>query len=423
MRLQANPAAALAGLLLLVGHSPLANAHPYARDDIHDLGYGYLMPRQCAEYCGYNNMYCCNQGSTCYTTNGIAGCSAAAGGGWEWYTTTWTVTATFTSTISSFWPAQTASPGQDCIPEEDSGWIACGSICCASWQYCAYKGQCSANGPPPAGATYTTVVSSVTTVITTQYSAPYRVTSGVSSTATQTGVIAGETTTAGNGTVPLATSGGTSLSGGAIAGIVIGTLAGVVFLLAFCVCCVVRGLWHTVLGLLGLRKKKETTETIIEEERYSRHGSVHSRRDRHSGWFAGGGRPSSVVERKEEKKKSSGFGWIGLTAAAGTMLLLLGLRKDNKKKAQSKARSEVSSNYWSESYTVSSPSKFDLPLSLTPLPSHMMSVTLTECPGSASTRRSRRTDRSRRSRATRASRGPTSRGPPSRVPSRVPSNR
>lgn len=367
MWLQANPSAVLAGLLLLVGHSSLTNAHPYARDDAHDLGYGYLMPRQCAEYCGYNNMYCCNQGSTCYTTNGVAGCSAAAGGGWEWLTTTWTVTATFTSTISSFWPVQTASPGQDCIPEADSGWIACGSICCASWQYCAFKGQCSANGPPPAGATYTTVVSSVTTVITTQYSAPYRVTSGVSGgTATQTGVVAGETTTAGNGTVPLTSSGGTSLSGGAIAGIVIGTLAGVVFLLAFCVCCVVRGLWHTVLGLLGLRRKKEeTTETIIEEERYSRHGggSVHSRRDRHGGWFAGG-RPASVVERKEEKKKSSGFGWIGLTAAAGTMLLLLGLRKDNKKKAQSKARSEVSSNYWSESYTVSSPSKFDLLTSL-----------------------------------------------------------
>ncbi len=253
--LQLGPDALLAGLLLLASSGPLARAHPYARDEIHDAGYGYLMPRQCAQYCGFNNQYCCSQGSTCYTSNGVAGCSAAVGGGWGWYTTTWTVTETFTSTISSYWPAQTAKPGQDCVPEPGSGWIACGNICCASWQYCAFKGQCLANGPPPPGASYTTIVSTGTTVFTTGFSPAYRPTGTGDVTATPTGVIGGETTSAApNGTA--AGTAGAQLSGGAIAGIVIGTLAGIVILLLVCACCIVRGLWHTVLSILGLEEEE-----------------------------------------------------------------------------------------------------------------------------------------------------------------------
>ncbi|KAK3937101.1 hypothetical protein QBC46DRAFT_417153 [Diplogelasinospora grovesii] len=327
-----------------------ADAVPYPKDDLHEAGYGYLMPRDCAQYCGYNNMYCCSAGSTCYTSDGIAGCSAGgAGGGYAWYTTTWTLTETFTSTFSSHFPASTGGTGS-CVPPAGSGQIACGSICCASSQYCAYAGQCLPNVAGGGGGGGATTIVSGGQTITTQYSAPYRVTSGTG-TVTETGTAVGASATS---TGPAVVTGGTasSLSPGAIAGIVIGTLAGIVLLLAICACFVVRGLWHGMLALLGLGPKKHkerTTETVIEEERYTRRGSTHSRRDNHGSWY--GGRPSTVASRKE--KKSSGNGWLGLGAAAGTLLLLLGLRRDNKKQRRPapKPRSDTASSYWSSNYS------------------------------------------------------------------------
>lgn len=312
------------------------------------------MERGCATYCGYQNQYCCNAGEVCTTSNDIAGCSVGAGGGgggYAWYTTTWTETATYTKTYSSYLPAQTTATGK-CIPPEGSGQIACGSICCASWQYCAKEGQCMANGAPgegggAGGGWIPTTITTGGTTITTQFSAPYRVTSG---TATDTAIEATATST--EGVAPGGTA-GSSLSGGAIAGIVVGTLAGVALLLLLCACCVVRGLWHGVMAVLGLGKKKKS-ETIIEEERYTRRGSGHSRRDTHSSWYGGASRPSGAGARKE--KKSDGKGLLGLGAALGTLWLLLGLKRDKKKKP-AKTRSDVSSSYWSDSYTADSPSK------------------------------------------------------------------
>lgn len=328
--------------LLLASSAHQAAAVPYPRDDLHAAGYGYLAPRQCPQYCGYNDMYCCQEGTQCYTSNGIAGCSAVGGGGWAWYTTTWTLTQTFTKTYNSFIPAATGpSGGGDCVPPPGSGQKACGEICCASWQYCASRGQCA--GPDPTGVIVPTAGTPSLTM-TTQFSAPYRVTGTEAPTDTAAG--ASETTT---GVSPGGTSSG--LSGGAIAGIVVGTIAGVALLLLICACCVVRGLWHGLLALLGLGKKKKT-ESIIEEERYHRRGSTHSHRDNHSSWF--GGRPSSAGARNE---KSKGAGLLGLGAALGTLALLLGLRRDKKKKAQTHTRSDVSSSYWSDSYTATDPSE------------------------------------------------------------------
>ncbi|KAK4158163.1 hypothetical protein C8A00DRAFT_28874 [Chaetomidium leptoderma] len=332
--------------LLLANFAPEAAAVPYPRGDLHAAGYGYLVPRQCDQACGYNNMYCCNEGTECYTSNGIAGCSAAGGGGYAWYTTTWTLTQTFTKTYNSFIPAATGPvDGGNCVPPAGSGQIACGKICCANWQYCAHDGQCMANVPGPI------VQTSVTTggnTMTTAFSAPYRVTSGTV-TPTGTGTAEPASTTSG-GVSPGGTAGG--LSGGAIAGIVVGTIAGVALLLLICACCVVRGLWHGLLAILGIGKKKKS-ETVIEEERYHRRGSTHSHRDNHSSWF--GGRPSSAAARKE---KSKGAGLLGMGAALGTLALLLGLKRDKKKKAApSNTRSEVASSYWSDSYTGTSPSE------------------------------------------------------------------
>ncbi|KAK3693869.1 hypothetical protein B0T22DRAFT_476673 [Podospora appendiculata] len=342
--------------LVLAGLAHFAVANPYPRDELQRAGYGYLVPRQCAQPCGYGNRYCCSAGSTCYTSADIAGCSVGgAGGGYAFYTTTWTLTETFTSTFSSVWPAATTIAGQNCVPPEGSGQIACGSICCASWQYCANLGQCMANGVG-GGSAFPSGVSSGGQSITTGFIAPYRPTSVVtetgtaaSSTATSTGIVVGGTASS-------------SLSPGAIAGIVIGSLAGVALLLLLCACCVVRGLWHGVMALLGLggaRKKKSET-VVVEEERYTRRGSTHSRRDAHGSWYAGGGRPSTESGRKE--KKSSGTGLLGLGAALGTLWLLLGLKKKDKKKSKPvRARSDISSNYYSDSYTAESPTPIDAP--------------------------------------------------------------
>lgn len=336
--------------LLLASSAHLAAAVPYPKDDLHAAGYGYLMPRQCADYCGTDNQYCCDQGTECYTSNGIAGCSAAGDGGYQWYTTTWTLTQTFTKTYNSFIPAATGpAGGGKCVPPAGSGQIACGNICCASWQYCAYDGQCMANVPGPkptgddgGGVLVPTTITTGGRTITTQFSAPYRVTSGtITSTNTAVG---SETSGAVN---PGDTSGG--LSGGAIAGIVVGTIAGVALLLLICACCVVRGLWHGLLALLGIGKKK--SEDGSDDGRY---GHRHSGRDNHGSWY--GGRPSSAGARKE--KSSKGKGLLGLGAALGTLALLLGLRRDKKKKAGTvKTRSDVASSYWSDSYTGTDPSE------------------------------------------------------------------
>ncbi len=341
--------------LLLAACAPEAAAVPFARaDDLRAAGYGYLLPRQCDQFCGYNNMYCCEAGTQCTTSNGIAGCSAAAGGGYAWYTTTWTVTQTYTKTYNSFIPAATAPAGSEkCVPPEGSGQIACGNICCAKWQYCAYDGQCMANiaAPVPIPSTGNIMTSAGPAPVTTAFSAPYRVTSGTG-TATGTGAFATST----DGVSPGGEeSGGGGLSGGAIAGIVVGTIAGVALLLLICACCVARGLWHGLLAVLGIGKKKESS-------------SGHSHRDSHGGWFGGGGgRPSSASGRKE--KSGKGVGLLGLGAALGTLALLLGLRRDKKKKSAGTARTRSdigSGSYsWSQSYTATSPSE-SLPSSPAP---------------------------------------------------------
>lgn len=408
-------------LLTLAAFIQPTLANPYPKDDLHDpLGAGFLMDRSCATYCGVDNQYCCAEGQACTTSGTVAGCTDTAyGGGWGLYTTTWTETDTFTSTLSSYYAAGTATAGGTCTPESGSNQIACGSICCASWQYCAYEGQCSANAgtatttaaggggaagngatTTAAGATSYSTITTEGTTITTPYSAPYRVTSGASST-TNTAFLESATSTGsgGNGTAAV-TTGGSSLSGGAIAGIVIGVLAGVVLLLAICACCLMRGLWHGLLAIFGLGPKKKSRsrshdrETIIiEEERYARHGGVPGaagaagRRERHDSWFAATpaaarsgrtGRTGATDSRRmsqSEKRRESGnnnnssnAGWWG-AGALGTLGVMLGLQRDKKRKTEktvveqtrrrsSRMRSDVSSSYFSDSYTASSPSEF-----------------------------------------------------------------
>jgi len=372
-------------LFYLFGTLPLTTAVPYPRDSsFRGVGLNQLMPRQCATYCGWNNQICCEAGTECYTVGDFAGCSSTAGGGWIYYTTVWTVTKTktYTSIYSSwisYFPATTATAvGEDCIPPEGSGWIACGPICCAAWQYCASKGQCLPNAGYGAGGeiiTSTLVSDGVT--ITTQFSAPYRVTSGTG------GEIPPPTAT---GEIPEPTDdpeavegGGGGLSGGAIAGIVIGTIAGVGLLLMLCACCIMRGIWRSIGAIFHLIKKKTKRSST---------SNVEGGRTQHDSWY--GGKPSSSAVRKE---KAKGAGLIGLGAALGGLALLLGLRRDKQgaTPAASSTRSPrsettISSGYISY-YTSSSGYPSSYPCSLKRLMTNLK-------PGSSSSDRRTRSSTS-----------------------------
>ncbi|KAM5356121.1 hypothetical protein ACJ41O_002767 [Fusarium nematophilum] len=376
MRLLARP-------LLLIAAAGLGSSNPLPRDSIHDVGYSYLMLRACDSYCGSDNQFCCGSNEACTTIDDVATCVGAKAVGAA-YTTTWTETMTYTSTIMTLWePAPEPTVGVDCIPKNDEQ-EACGEICCAGWQTCAFDGQCSAK---PGYEEPTAIIVTTDGKVTTQYSAPYRVTgtttittSGVQSTETESDTATAATATetseeaeagAGEGT------GGGGLSAGEIAGIVIGTVAGVALLLLLCFCCIARGIWVALFGKKD--KDKESRERVdVYEERYSRHGSrpppsAHSKRSKHSGWFGGGGAPSSAGDRRE-KEKSSGKKWLGIAGLAATLLALLNLKKD-KRPASKPSRSSRGSSRYSDSYysysDYTSPSKqLELWRAITPHPPH-----------------------------------------------------
>ena len=349
--------------LLLLSYASLSSASPFPREALQDSGYAYLLPRDCETYCGADSQICCGGGEVCQTQAGMATCVAGGGGGGGGWgpigTTTWTETHTYTSTLMTHWePAPEPTEGVDCVPKNDQQ-EACGNICCAGWQTCAHEGQCSAK---PGYDEPSTIVVTEDGKTTTQYSAPYRITttvvsSGISTrTETATDGITGTASETGQATETADGSvgggagggdGGGGLSGGAIAGIVIGSIVGAMLILFIAFCCIARGLWK---ACFGGGRKKETVD--IYDERYSRHGS-RPPPERHSGWFGmGGGRRSSS---HGSEKKSGGKKWLGLAGLAATLFALLNFKKD--KKPARKPASRYSGSYYSYS-DGTSPSEF-----------------------------------------------------------------
>ncbi|KAH6724754.1 hypothetical protein BKA61DRAFT_466172 [Leptodontidium sp. MPI-SDFR-AT-0119] len=369
MRLSQTPPSLLSLLFVVLSQTDLANAGPYPKDELHNLGFAFLQPRQCVMYCGSENQYCCTAGQGCFTTANIAGCTATAGlvpgagagaGGYGVYTTTWTETdlVTKTATISyalSTTPVVVApvptAANTPLICTTSLGQSSCDKICCAADQRCAGPNTCTAYSSTYLG--------------TSTYVAPVRPTSGGVSTAT---LVTSATTTvpfqapatASGSTFPITEdNGGGGLSAGAIAGIVIGVIAGIILLLLLCFCCIVKAGFDGLLAIFGLGKKRRRSTERVEviEERYSRHGSHAggaSRRDTHTGWF-GGSRPARVTEKR---KKDSGLGGLGMVGAGLLGLAaVLGLKRSHDKKSKSH-RSDVSaSSYtYSDSYTGTSAS-------------------------------------------------------------------
>jgi hypothetical protein len=311
----------------------------------------------------------------------------------DYQVTTWTETHTYTSTIGTIWdPVPAPTDGAECTPQA-ADQEPCGTICCAGYQTCAFTGQCSIK---PGFEEGTTIIITQDGSVTTQFSAPYRVTettviigTGPQTTRTDT---AGADVPTETGDADNADDGGSSgggggggLSGGEIAGIVIGSIAGAMLLGLIIFCCIVRGIWNLIFG----RKKKEDHHSHYDSSGYAR-------RDHHSGWFGGGRRSSS----HGGEKKSSGLKWFGLAGVAATLLALLNFRKKDKP-ARKSSRSRYSDSYYSYSY--SSPSKPSL-ASISQRKKILTIATANSSGSGRKTTRSHRTGRTGRSRDSRQSR-------------------
>jgi hypothetical protein len=318
--------------------------------------------KRCDNPCGYYGQLCCESAGQCYTdSNGQAQCGSAPAannnddGQWQYLTTTYVMTDEVTVTTTLSWQVTpTPEPCNSCNSCEYSlGETPCGSMCCKSGQYCQQEGMCVAVGGDSSGA-YGTLFT-VTTINTV--TAPARPTSDTIFTITQTGGEVITTTQAyitptGTGgailTGPQAENEGGGLSGGAIAGIVIGVIAAIIILLLICICCCAKGLIDGILGIFGLgprRKRREETE-IYERHSHHHHGSRTGGRT----WF--GTRPRRSGSRVSEKKSGSGWGtFAGVSAALGGLALLLGMKR-KKDRRDDKSSTGYGSSYYSD-YTSS----------------------------------------------------------------------
>lgn len=306
---------ALSTLTLLLGYSV---ATPLFLDEI-----APVLEKRCANPCGYHGWLCCRADQAC-STNSANQALCLNRGGWKYFTTTIMVTNTDRSSITSVWSSHimTAAPAptamNTCRPA--IGETPCGNKCCGA-QFVCDNGECVESMIVSGGSTETATTEVATTEAATP---PVRGTSNGMSTVTQT---AGPTTTQGF-IAPVGTNGaplvgvkasGQGLSGGAIAGIVIGTIAGVIFLLLFCACVCFKEALDGLLSVLGFRNRKRKESTYVEE-RYSHHSG--SRPQDGRTWFGTRPEGSEVSEKKPWWRS-----WATVGIILGTLALCLGLKR------------------------------------------------------------------------------------------------
>lgn len=375
--------------LLILLSTKSSFARPRIPDQFRELlesRYHYLSERSCVNPCGWaaqgsSPPLCCGSDQSCGTNSlGQAVCNAGgstqasvqdgqgldqAGSG-SWTTTIIeqgpvTRTVTYNGAFGSTGPTAAAAQVADTSCQTDMGEKPCGTICCATGQYCLYAGQCAAS-EGDGDSESSSILGQIFTPAATN-TAPLRPTSNAATTVTSTGSAtttvafstpssAAATATAAGGAAGVSESSNNGLSGGAIAGIVIGVLAAIIILILLLIFCCAATVTDAILGFFGLRnrKRRRADVTYVEEHRHH-HGSGTGRRR----WFGVG-----PVRVEEKKKKKSNVG--GLTAVAGgltTLAVVLGLKRRRDKKAE---KSEYgSSSYYSDYYSYSSELLYRLP--------------------------------------------------------------
>ncbi|KAJ5892527.1 hypothetical protein N7504_009218 [Penicillium tannophilum] len=348
-----NMISALPSLFLLLSYVPTVIATPLATAlplDALQILEGNALEKRCANPCGSDNWLCCGSSETCYTNSADQAACSTAGSGWDYYTTTYVVTEVDRSTVVSVWSSQvtatTTAATATATCDAGLAETTCGSNCCSADEECV-DGEC--------------VVESSSAAVTGDATPAARGTSSGWSTATATaaattteGFIAPVSTDGSDLIGAKATSNGSGLSGGAIAGIVIGTIAGVILLFLLCACFCFKEALYGLLAALGMGKRRRKQETIIDE-RYSHHS--HGSRPRPQGgrtWF--GAKPAAATSEVSEKK-SSWSGWGTVAVILGALALCLGLKRHrDREHDDDRTESSYPSSYYYSYYTRSSDS-------------------------------------------------------------------
>ncbi|KAJ5305014.1 uncharacterized protein N7443_004674 [Penicillium atrosanguineum] len=336
----------LSTLVLLLHFLQLAIATPLALDQAALELEQNALEKRCSNPCGYNDWLCCGASEACSTNAaGQAECSSgtATDSSWKYYTTTYVVTETDQTTITSVWSSQIATSTSSSTCRSDLGEEVCGTICCDAAQECV-DGECVA-ASSSAAATGAEATGTASPGVRETSSGASTVTATAAATTTQ-GFIAPVGTNGADLIGAKATSNNGGLSGGAIAGIVIGTIAGIILLLLLCGCLCFKGALDALLAAMGIKKRRRR-ETVVEE-RYSHHS--HASRPRPAGrtWF--GARPAAAAgtESSVSEKKSKWSGWGTVAIVLGALALCLGLkrRRDREHEDDDKTSYTYPSSYY-----------------------------------------------------------------------------
>ncbi|KAK4543715.1 hypothetical protein LTR36_005360 [Oleoguttula mirabilis] len=342
---------------ILLAPRPTVLASPAPAPSLHaGFSFNELFARyDCSgTYCGFSSQLCCT---------GVN----ASGGYWQYYTVTTSETDTVMTTevYSSYIAAATTTAVAVTTATASCNYALnesqCGSICCASNQYCYVSGQCTANANGDSSGYYSTYTTPAATA-----SAAIRGTSSALTVATVTSspttTIPFETPVATGANITLTSdnsSGGGGLSGGAIAGIVIGVLLGLFLLGLLCFYCCIKGLLDGVVALFGGGRRKRRVTEVEEYERHSHHASGGGGAAGRT-WY-GASRPARVSryeDRRTERRSNTGKEALGIAGGLAALWAVLGLKRKREQRRNDEKRTEYS-EYSSDYYTSASSASSD----------------------------------------------------------------